>query len=254
MSQAPRLPAGFQLTRLATVGSTNDEAKRLAAAGAPGGTIVWALEQTAGKGRRARVWDSRPGNLYCSVILRPDVAAGVASQLGFVTALAVGAAVEALARNAARVEYKWPNDVLLNGKKVSGILLEAASGSGPEIDWLVLGSGINLAHFPAATEIPATSILQECGGEASVGAALERYIEALDDWLARWKSSGFEAVRSAWLEKATGLGEAIVVRLDDREMAGQFRALDGEGALVLATDQGEARVTVGDVYFPGRRD
>lgn len=123
MERTPDLPANFPLIALGDVGSTNDEARRLAAEGAPDGTVVWARSQNAGRGRYGRSWSSPPGNLYVSLLLRPACPPATALQLGFVAAVALG---EALDRRvaAAALTFKWPNDVLLDGRKIAGILLE----------------------------------------------------------------------------------------------------------------------------------
>src|SRR5512146_93191 len=144
MEAAPTLPEGFRLHRYKTLGSTNDEAKALARAGAPDGTIVWAGEQTAGRGRRGRVWRSPPGNLYVSVVLRPDATPARAAQLGFVAALGLGDALRRLAGPALNLRYKWPNDVLANGRKLAGILLESETSTKVRVDFVVLGLGVNI--------------------------------------------------------------------------------------------------------------
>lgn len=120
----PALPEGFRLHRYDTIGSTNDEAKAMARADAPAGTLVWAKKQTAGHGRRGRVWLSPPGNLYLSLVLRPQGAPARAAQLSFVAALGLGDALARLTGPALSLRYKWPNDLLANGKKLAGILLE----------------------------------------------------------------------------------------------------------------------------------
>ena len=120
----PVLPDGWTLVALASVGSTNDEAARLADTGVPEGTVVWSREQTGGRGRRGRHWASPPGNLYTSTILRPACAAPRAAELGFVAALAVADIVPV----GRPVRLKWPNDVLVDGGKIAGILLESAVG------------------------------------------------------------------------------------------------------------------------------
>src|SRR5690348_7572810 len=150
----PSLPAGFRAHHFAAVGSTNDTAKELARAGAPEGTIVWAGEQTAGRGRRGRIWASPPGNLYLSLILRPQAPAAQAAQLGFVAALALGGAIAELAGPQIELRCKWPNDLLANGRKLAGILLESETSANGEVDFVVLGVGANLASAPAATEYP----------------------------------------------------------------------------------------------------
>lgn len=251
MSPRLRLPDRFQLTELETVGSTNDEAKRLATtASAPDGTVVWAHEQTAGKGRRERYWHSKPGNLYSSVLLRPNISAEHAGQIGFLTCLAVYDAIERYIGGRADIHVKWPNDVLLNGKKISGILIEAASLPDAKLDWLVIGCGINLTHYPDDTNYPATSIQEECGAGPAVAEMLELYIQALSSWLDTWQSTGFASVRQAWLNHAQGLGEKIRVQLDSETLEGIFSKMDENGALILDTSTGLRTITTGDVYAP----
>src|SRR5208282_4357428 len=122
MNQHPKLPGFFRLTRLASVPSTSEEAKRLAREGAPEGALITALEQTAGHGRQGRAWFSPPGNFYVSAVLRPDCDAAQAAQLGFAAALAVGEACAGFLPKSATLAYKWPNDVLLGARKAAGIL------------------------------------------------------------------------------------------------------------------------------------
>jgi len=158
MSAPPRLSGFYRLLSFAAIDSTNEEAKRQAAAGAPEGTLIWARAQQAGRGRRGRPWVSEPGNLYMSLLLRPDRAAPAAAQLGFAAALAVGEAALPLLPASAALAYKWPNDVLIDGRKTSGILLESQAAGEGRLDWLVVGIGVNLVSFPEGAEYPATSL------------------------------------------------------------------------------------------------
>ena len=151
----PSLHFDYRLVTVDTVDSTNAEAKRLAAEGeekSPDGTIIWAKEQTDGRGRRGRKWHSPPGNLYCSLILRPDVALAKAAELSFVAGLAVFDALGSVGEPGHQVHLKWPNDVLLNGGKVAGILLESIG------DFLAIGIGVNLAHAPGADQVEAGAL------------------------------------------------------------------------------------------------
>ena len=179
----PDLPPAYRLVALESVGSTNEEAKRLARAGAEDGMLVWAKEQTAGRGRRGNAWTSPAGNLYTSLVLRPEVPPARFGELGFVAALAIGETLGAFVEPLTELRYKWPNDVLLNGSKASGILLEGESGA----DWLVLGIGINVAHHPEG----ATSIRAEGGAEATVETVLDRFSRAFLAWANRWLDDGF---------------------------------------------------------------
>ena len=174
------VPDGFRLLVREEVGSTNVEALELAAAGAPTGTIVWAERQSQGRGRRGRAWESPAGNLYCSVILRPR--ARPVAQVSFVAAVAVAEAIE---RFDLGVQLKWPNDVLMDGAKVAGILLEGTGSA------LVLGTGVNIASAP-----PGGISLRTQGVATSVARVLQAYLAALKDWMARWESEGFTPVRS----------------------------------------------------------
>ena len=253
--EAPQLAPFFHLTALEAVGSTNDEAMRLAAEGAAAGTLVWAKAQTRGRGRRGRSWASPRGNLYLSLILRPDCSVAAAGQLNFVAALAVGEGLAALSPQASALHYKWPNDVLLNKRKVAGILLESSGSGKGRFDWLVLGVGVNVLSFPEGTDYPATSLEAEGAEGIGVAGVLESFCDVFLSWLERWESEGFAPVRAKWLELATALGERIEVRLDDETHAGTFAGLDEDGALILHKGGGKAlRITAGDVFFPTAAD
>lgn len=250
MSENRRLPDRFQLVSLETVGSTNDEAKRLAnETHASDGTLVWSLEQTAGKGRDSRHWISKPGNLYTSIILRPKTTPTHAAQLSFVIAVAVASALEEVGIDGDRLQFKWPNDVLLDDRKVSGILLEAEARSADDIEWVIAGCGINLAHCPAETQFPATSVAEATGHVVTPTDMLPIYGQALANWLNVWETSGFGQIRDNWLSRGHGLNAPIEVRLARDAYTGIFTDLDEEGALILNCDGSTRRITAGDVYF-----
>lgn len=254
MIATPELAPFFRLLAHDRIGSTSEEAKRLAASGAPEGTLVWAREQTAGHGRRGRAWVSPPGNLYMSLVLRPDCAAGVAAQLGFVAALAIDEAVRRWLAPEVAVTLKWPNDVLLDGAKVSGILLESEMTAAGSTAWVVLGIGINLASAPDGTDYPATSLAAKGQRHVGAEAMLETLAEAFLAWYEEWRSgAGFAALRRAWLARAHPAGTPLRVRLEREEMAGRFAGLEEDGALMLDTAVGRVRVGAGDVFFPAHR-
>ena len=248
----PRLPPAYRLVALDSVGSTNDEARRLAAEGAEDGTLVWARTQSGGRGRRGRQWQSPEGNLYLSLVLRPQCSLSEAAQLGFVAALGLGDAIGSVAPPLIEVTYKWPNDVLVNGRKAAGILLESQGAEGAACDWLVLGLGVNVASFPEDTEFPATSLRFEgCPPEVTEVALLEAFGKHFLTWVNRWLEEGFAPIRKGWRNHAQGLGEETRVRLAREEFSGIFKDLDETGALILGQDGGgERRVTAGEVYFP----
>ena len=248
------LPPFYACTHLAETGSTNDEAKALAASGAPEGTLIWADRQTAGRGRRGRAWQSPMGNLYASLVLRPAAPLGQVGQLGFAAALAIAETATMLLPSATVVQCKWPNDVLIGGRKAAGLLLETDSRTDGTAAWLVLGFGINVASHPEGMEFPATS-LAAGGGKAEVAEVLARFAERFLAWYQIWRDSGFTPLRAAWLARAAGLGQPIRVRLENRSLEGVFNGLDADGALLLhSAGQGSKepaqRITAGDIFFP----
>ena len=243
------LPPGYALIALNEAGSTNDEAKDRAARGAPDGTVVWARMQRAGRGRRGRSWVSPPGNLYLSVVLRPACEARNVAQLSFVAALAVRDLVDG--RLPGRARCKWPNDVLVDGGKVAGILLESALGPGRRVDWVVLGMGVNLASHPGIEGPIRSTSLAEVAAPAPVpDDALCSVLAALAQRRREWETQGFAAVRRAWLARAHGLGGPVTVTNGERRLTGVFEGLDEEGALVLAQPGAEPlAISAGDVLF-----
>ncbi len=250
MSEITHLPSGFELVKLDTVGSTNDELRQRAVKeSAREGLVIWALEQTSGKGRQKRHWVSEPGNMYCSVLLRPDCAMAEAAQIGFLPVIAAGEAIAGILGNAAPLRYKWPNDLLLNRKKIGGALLEAGVGQNGLASWVIAGCGLNLQHHPEDTRFPATSVKEELDTEIEIGAVVEAYIQNLANWYSRWQEEGFAPVRQAWLASAHTFDEPLIVESGSEKLSGPFRDLDEKGALVIETDSGPRRISAGDVYF-----
>ena len=248
--QQPKLASFFELVAVEETDSTNEEAKRRARAGAREGTLIWSEKQSGGKGRQGRSWVSPPGNLYMSVILKPNRPPAEAAQLSFVSALAVGEALMALASDHTRLSYKWPNDVLLEGRKVSGILLESDGGVDGHLAWLVLGIGVNVASSPRNLSFEATD-LAACGADVSAADVLSAVSEAFLTALQRWQTEGFGPIRERWLSRAANLGEMIEVHLPAETIQGRFEGLDDSGALLLGgADQSVRRISAGDVYFP----
>jgi BirA family biotin operon repressor/biotin-[acetyl-CoA-carboxylase] ligase len=239
VTSTPVLPDGWRLVALQSAGSTNDEAARLAEAGASEGTVVWAREQTGGRGRRGRSWASPPGNLYSSTILRPECPAARAAELGFVAALAVADMVPA----DREVRVKWPNDVLVDGGKVAGILPESSIAADGRAEHVVLGIGVNVGFAP---NLPEMRYPGACLG-GTVEAALEALTAALSRRLTQWRRDGFAAVRAEWLAKAGPLGLEVDVRLGDELVRGRFAGMDGEGALLLDTATGSRRIVAGEL-------
>ncbi len=248
------LPAGtfavppFVVHARDIVDSTSDDAKALAAAGAPDGSVVWAREQSAGRGRYTRQWHSPPGNLYMSVVLRPHILPSRTAELGFIAALAVAETVQAFLPSGPPALLKWPNDVLVEGAKIAGILLEGQF-TGMQLAWVIAGIGINVTGAPANPAYATTS-LADCGADdVPARAVLEKLLDRLGAWRGMWHGSGFAPVRKAWMARAARLGEEITVRIGAEPLAGVFRGIDQDGALLLETPQGTRRVTAGEVAF-----
>lgn len=249
MTEAPAWPAGYARKEFDTLDSTNEEARRMAAAGADTPVWITARHQSAGRGRRGRDWQSPHGNLAATLLLRPDRGPAECAQLSFVAALAAAETVARLAP-AAGIGLKWPNDVLVEGKKIAGILLEAASGAGVVPVWLAVGIGINLAHHPQDTEFPATSIAALGASAPPPAEALAHLATAFAKWYDVWRAEGFAPVREAWLARAVRLGEAIRARLGQEEATGVFEGIDETGALILRQAGDRVRaISAGDVFF-----
>jgi BirA family biotin operon repressor/biotin-[acetyl-CoA-carboxylase] ligase len=237
---------GARIAAYGELDSTNSEARRLAQAGEPGPLWITAEHQTAGRGRRGRVWDSAPANLAASLLLRPEAPIAIVGQLSFVAALAVAEMAVHFAPRAA-ITVKWPNDVLGEGRKLAGILLEA--GPAPEGNWLAIGIGVNLASFPQGTEFPATSLAQLGLAPPTPADALSVLAARFDHWYAAWMNEGFETVRSAWLARAGGLGLPIRARLPHETREGVFEGIDSAGALLLNEQGLVSTIAAGEVFF-----
>jgi len=245
MQLDPRASAtGVRLIAHDAVGSTNVEALTLARHGERGPLWVTAARQSAGKGRRGRAWVSEPGNLYASLLITDPASPEHWPELSFVAALAIhDALVEISGTLKPKLTIKWPNDLLLAGEKVAGILLEA------EGEAVVIGIGVNCTKHPTEVDFPATDL-----AAAGVLAAPETLFGVLSakmlGRIAQWNGGdGFSTVRADWLARAAGVGEDIRVRLADRELAGVFEALDDAGGLLLRLPDGKVEtITAGDVF------
>ena len=244
-----KLPPGFNLVLLKSVESTNDEARRRAEDGAPEGTLIQARTQTGGRGRRGRSWESPVGNLYMSLILRPDCPAAAGLGLSFVSAIAMCDTIGSVMPPMVTVTAKWPNDILINGRKVAGILLESASGTAGKLRWLVVGVGVNIEQFPTNTQYPATSLYFEGATNIEPAEVLGGFTRYFKRWFDIWKDEGFSPIRNAWLQRAAGLGEMLEIRLPDEMFVGRFLDIDESGSLLVELENGDIRsVTTGDVF------
>jgi BirA family biotin operon repressor/biotin-[acetyl-CoA-carboxylase] ligase len=231
------------------LGSTNDEAKALAEAGAEHGEVVVAERQTEGRGRRGRSWISPARrNVAFSVILRPDdLPPARAPELTLVAAVAI---CDALRHSGVDAGIKWPNDVLVGGRKIAGILTEL-SAEADQVHWVVVGVGVNVnaraEDFPPELRGEATSLLIEREQPAPRALFLAACLTGLEGWYDRHAEEGFAPIRQAWRDRSVTLGQQVSVRTDGEEVSGLAEELDDSGALLVRTQAGLVRVTSGDV-------
>ena len=210
---------------------------------------IVANSQIAGKGRRNRHWASEPGNLYASLLLVNTQAIENSITLPFVASLALVEAITAVTgAKFPSLAIKWPNDVLFNGRKLSGILLEASplrDGS----QAIVIGFGINCNNSPKLPIYPATSLADE-GFDVDPALLLRQLQQAMHWLLGEWaQGAGFSSLRIQWLKWAAGIGEMITARFDDHQQSGLFRDIDAKGFLLLDTNEGIKKISAADIFF-----
>jgi BirA family biotin operon repressor/biotin-[acetyl-CoA-carboxylase] ligase len=232
--------------------STNAEARRRAEAGERGPVWLMARRQTAGVGRRGRAWDGGEGNLTATLLLTLDKPPLEAAQLAFVAGLAAWTAITVCVP-AAVVTLKWPNDVLIKGRKACGVLIESGPAANG-LTWVAVGIGVNLASYPEALERPATAVAGHLSRDVirapSPDEAMAVLAETFDVTLNLWLTQGFEPIRQAWTKRAQGLGGPCTARLERETISGMAEGLDADGALLLRLPDGMLRrITAGDVFF-----
>ena len=228
--------------------STNSAALRTALDSVPSRLWIAAAQQTAGRGRAGRPWVSRPGNLYASLLLINEFDPGRAPELGFVTGVALAEALASQLSPSASPKLKWPNDVLCNGKKIAGILLEGSQMPGGAFA-CVIGCGVNCVSHPDNTGYPATN-LRELGADVAAQDLLILIAGRFAHWFETWcKPDGFTHVRESWLGRAAHLGQEINVAVHGGSVRGRFDTLDEYGRLVLHTSQGSQVINTGDVML-----
>ncbi len=237
----------FRVSHHEHVGSTNDKAMRALREGDIGGLFVVADRQTAGRGRHGRAWSSPFGNLYASLALRDPSPAAVAAQLGFVAGIALVNALRARVSDAGRVRLKWPNDIVVGGAKMAGILLESAVLDDGALA-CVVGFGVNCRSHPAGLAYPTTDLGEIGDVDASPAAVLDALAVEVDRQLRIWRrGAGFASIRASWLVHAAGLGGEVSVAMPRQTITGIFRDIDMQGRLVVETGEGRKAVAAGDV-------
>ena len=249
--------AGYRLVSLEATDSTNDDALKAARSGDPGQLWITAAEQLAGRGRHGRQWSSPQGNLYASLLLIDPCEIAAAPQLGFVAGLALHEAVEEVTGiGAPNLSLKWPNDLLLDGAKVSGLLLEGhrLAADGPLA--IVIGFGVNVALAPTGTPYPAaalTTVRPDLTRDILLRSLAAAFARTFSAWRASSRmnaSDPFGAIRRLWLERAAGVGQEVRLRLPSGEKKGVFEGLDRFGRLQLKSPDALELIDAGDLYFP----
>jgi BirA family biotin operon repressor/biotin-[acetyl-CoA-carboxylase] ligase len=256
--------AGYRLRGYDTIGSTNAEALEAAAAGDPGGIWFAARQQTAGRGRRGRIWESPHGNLAATLLIVPDCDPTLSATLGFVAGVSLSRALAVVLPNGlvrigldgsdtrdgqSRIALKWPNDVLADGAKLAGILLEAHKlPDGRQA--VAIGIGVNVVAAPQGLPYPATS-LQELGvsrGADDVFAALS---DAWTETFGLWNDGrGIAEILTQWRASAAGIGAPVAVNQDGAVLRGIFESIDDVGRLIVRVeDDRRIAITAGDVHF-----
>lgn len=235
----------FAIEHYPSLASTNDLVRERALEGEAEGLVVRAGVQAKGRGRHGRSWASPAGNLYFSMLLRPERPLAEAATLSLVIGLSLA---DTLAEAGLEPALKWPNDVLLGGAKVAGILLESVI-VGAAAPVIVAGIGVNVASCPNDLPYPAAS-LTERGLDISPESLFDRFLAAFERDYDGWQAGGFPALRERWLGRAHGRGREARVRDGERVIGGRFVDVDGEGRLVLDTDAGRRVVHAGELFFP----
>jgi len=258
--------AGYRLAAFDSIGSTNTEALNAASSGDPGGIWFAALQQTAGRGRRGRTWQNPPGNLAASLLIVPDVEPAVAATLGFAAGVSLNRALSRILPAGlvkvgidgadeggeggnARIALKWPNDVLADGAKLAGILLEAQKlPDGRHA--IVIGIGVNVVAAPQGLPYPAVS-LTDLGVERDASDVLEALSDAWVEVFSLWREGqGVAEVLDLWRRSAAGIGAPVAVSRSEGVVRGIFETVDAAGRLIVrADDQSRIAITAGDVHF-----
>ncbi|MEM6939818.1 MAG: biotin--[acetyl-CoA-carboxylase] ligase [Pseudomonadota bacterium] len=240
-------PEGYNRRVYDTVASTLSEAARLIPDLA-GPTWIMALQQTAARGRRGRSWSTPHGNFASTLVMRRKEDPGTAALRSFVASLALFRALEAVTGRPDSFALKWPNDVLLKGGKVAGILLETTG------EHLVIGIGVNLLHAPEPEvlekgALPAVSLARDLGQRVPAEDLLDALATAYAELDAQFTFQGFAPIRRGWLARAARLGEVITARTMRDAITGTFEDVDETGNLILKTAKGIHQITAADVYF-----
>lgn len=237
----------WDIENYASVPSTQDIVLLRAMQEAEEGLVIQTMTQTAGRGRHGNEWDSPMGGLYMSVLFKPECKADQAAQLSFVVAVAISKALDAYLPEEHKKTLKWPNDILVDGKKIAGILLESDIDFKGHVHALSAGVGVNILSAPEG----GTYLKELCAKDKriAINPFRDDVLAALEEYYTLWQEKGFAPVREEWLKQAHGLGEKMTVRLPDKTLEGTFEGVKSNGSLLLKTEKETITVNSGDVHF-----
>ena len=237
----------FHLESHKVLESTSSLVKQRAEAGEDEGLAVLALRQSAGRGRQGRGWESPAGNLYLSLLLRPAVPLRDAPQWSFVAAVALAETLKPLLPEAAQPSLKWPNDLLLQGAKAAGILVETGIAPTHSLDWICIGIGVNIMSKPSLPDRPTACLAEYLPNPPTPDALAAALLQALSHWHETRLRQGFESIRDAWLRHGPAMGAAVSVKRDGALLEGAFAGLSPEGGLKLAKGSEVQLILAGEI-------
>jgi BirA family transcriptional regulator, biotin operon repressor / biotin---[acetyl-CoA-carboxylase] ligase len=244
----------FRLVEHRALASTNDDAIARAREGDPGRLWIVADTQTKGRGRNGRAWFSPPGNLYASLLLLDPAPMHKAAELGFVAGVAAARALREILCEDPRIKIKWPNDVLYDGAKICGILLESVTLPAGRLA-CVAGIGVNCRTHPQNALYPATDLVTIMGLPAAPETVFATLSASMAHWLGVWAAGeDFKSIRAEWLSLAAGLGARISVTLPAHTVEGTFQTIDATGRLILVQAAGARAIDAGDVFLARQSD
>jgi BirA family biotin operon repressor/biotin-[acetyl-CoA-carboxylase] ligase len=237
----------FRLECHEVLESTSTLLKQRAEAGEAEGLAIQALRQSAGRGRQGRGWDSPAGNLYISALLRPAVPLREAPEWSFVAAVALAETLKPLLPKAARPMLKWPNDLLLDGAKAAGILVETGVAANHELDWICIGIGVNIATKPSLPDRATACLAEYLPDPPAPEVWAARLLQNLEHWHDLRLAQGFAPIRDAWLRHAPAMGAPVSVKRYGALMEGNFAGLSPEGGLLLAKGREVELILAGEI-------
>lgn len=245
------MPKGIEARFYDVCVSTNFLARELAAEAPLNPTWLVAGAQTSGRGRQGRTWVSESGNLYASLLFRPKLKPADLAALPFVVSLAVRESILRMGVEEGRVRCKWPNDILISSKKVSGILIETCSEGSEDVGYVIIGIGINLLHHPKEAQFPATNLKKVSGKITPPEQAISILASSVKEQLDAWRVDDFENIRRNWQACAWGLGEKHRIRTSESDYEAQLLGLNTQGGLEVSLENGEKRTIYAADIFPG---